>query len=362
MDANTANEAQAGPASELTSIENGVPAPRPRIDAVDIAKFVLSIMIVCVHIQPLGSYNVYAQPLLRTAVPLFFMISSYFFFKKQMKARSFDERVSMFEKFAKRNLQLYAFWFVALLVPTLQYRRWFDDGLLLGLFELANNFLFHSTFIASWYIMASIIATAAIVALSRHMGNASLLALFAPIYVVCCLTSNYAGTSFMVEHSEAFSYAFSAPYNSFWVALFWILLGKIAAERQVRLRGIETRWLILALAAGLALLAVEQAVIVHKGFAGADDCFLSLPLVCAPTFLLILRANVTCRHAAFLRAASTVTYCLHDTLNVTLTVLLGLSLSAPVVFLLALAASWLLTAAILKLERKRGLAWLRFAH
>ena len=46
------------------------------IDILDLAKFVMAIMVVGIH--TLGKYGIY--PVFRIAVPLFFMISSYLFF------------------------------------------------------------------------------------------------------------------------------------------------------------------------------------------------------------------------------------------------------------------------------------------
>ena len=45
---------------------------KKRLDSVDVAKFVLSIMIVTIHLGPIPSLDPYIKPLLRMAVPLFF--------------------------------------------------------------------------------------------------------------------------------------------------------------------------------------------------------------------------------------------------------------------------------------------------
>ncbi len=45
---------------------------KKRLDSVDVAKFVLSIMIVTIHLSPFPSLDPYIMPMLRVAVPLFF--------------------------------------------------------------------------------------------------------------------------------------------------------------------------------------------------------------------------------------------------------------------------------------------------
>ena len=55
--------------------------------SLDVAKFVLSVVIIFLHINPLGEqYGYLAYPLVRIAVPLFFMISAFLLFTKIKKA------------------------------------------------------------------------------------------------------------------------------------------------------------------------------------------------------------------------------------------------------------------------------------
>ncbi len=54
---------------------------RKEIEILDVAKFIMAIMVVGIH--TLGRYGIY--PLFRIAVPLFFMISSYLFFSNTEK-------------------------------------------------------------------------------------------------------------------------------------------------------------------------------------------------------------------------------------------------------------------------------------
>ena len=57
---------------------------RHNYDSVDAAKFVLSIFVVAIHVRPFDAYAVYFRPILRAAVPLFFLMTSYFFFNHHM--------------------------------------------------------------------------------------------------------------------------------------------------------------------------------------------------------------------------------------------------------------------------------------
>lgn len=65
---------------------------KQRRDFIDVTKFALSILIVVIHISPIESLNPVLRPFLRTAVPLFFLISAYLFFKKYGEAETIEKK------------------------------------------------------------------------------------------------------------------------------------------------------------------------------------------------------------------------------------------------------------------------------
>lgn len=117
-------------------------AARRNFDSVDAAKFVLSILVVAIHSYPFDGYAVFFNPILRTAVPLFFLISSYFFFNHHKYLSDLEERVLHIEKYVSRNLHLYLFWMLVFLMPTIRYRQWFSNGILNGLVLWTRSFFY----------------------------------------------------------------------------------------------------------------------------------------------------------------------------------------------------------------------------
>ena len=113
--------------------------------SVDICKFILSIMVVAIHVSPVSQeLRVYLLPLFRLAVPLFFMFSSYFLFLKLSTA---GDGVEVLIKYITRNAQLYLFWYVVLFFPTVMYRSetyqaWFADGAVEGVFAICCQYCF----------------------------------------------------------------------------------------------------------------------------------------------------------------------------------------------------------------------------
>lgn len=340
-------------------------------DSMDLLKFFLAFMVVLIHVNPFpASVYVYIAPLLRTAVPFFFLISSFFFFRKTAVgggASSTDvgDAIKRALSFTCRNLSLYGFWLLALFVPTLLLRGWFLNGLLNGCFEALRSFLFGSTFIASWYIMALVISVWAVLLVSLVLRDGVVVLLAVPAFAACCLMSNYRNLLIDSGHLSALASFFGdAPYNSFWAGLFWVSLGKYVADCEWRM-DVSSRWIAASGVIGLVVLGVEQFIVQMNHFAAENDSFLSLPLVVVPFFFLALRWDIDLRCAPFLRAASTVTYCLHGTLRYVLVGMgsaLGYSLEnstilAPIV-VMCLLATW----GIMVGEKREGLSWLRFAH
>ena len=100
----------------------------------DIFKLILAFMVFGIHTYLLPEH---LRPVLRTAVPLFFMLSSFFYFSKP-DACSWKS----VKHYSVRILKLYLFWFVFLLIPTLYFRSWFESGFIKGIIGLLKSFLF----------------------------------------------------------------------------------------------------------------------------------------------------------------------------------------------------------------------------
>ena len=92
-------------------------------NSLDILKFVLSILIMVIHT---GIDKTIISPLLRIAVPLFFIISSFFFFSK-INSISEKEKPAALLRFVKRNLGLYLFWAIIQLPVKIYVNGYFND-------------------------------------------------------------------------------------------------------------------------------------------------------------------------------------------------------------------------------------------
>ena len=151
----------------------------------DILKFVLSLMVLAIHT---ALYPMILYPWLRIAVPLFFIMSSYFFFSK-INISSVTQQKNILKKYVIRNIQLYLCWFIICLPVTLYVRKelFFSNGFLKNVLIILRTILFGDTFVASWFISASIIGVVIIYFLNRWLKNDYLL-FFICLFVFCIVT------------------------------------------------------------------------------------------------------------------------------------------------------------------------------
>lgn len=103
---------------------------------IDILKYLMSIMIIMIHV----GYS-FKLPILRCAVPVFFIISSFLFFKK-INSTEKDYKVKVLFKFISRALKLYLFWFILLLPVTIIVRGWYQMSMVEVIQALVIGLLF----------------------------------------------------------------------------------------------------------------------------------------------------------------------------------------------------------------------------
>lgn len=274
----------------------------------DVLKLVLAAFIVGIHSQ----LTQVLQPIFRLGVPIFFIMTSYFFFLKQSRLRTHDEKKAAMKNYALRILKLYLFWFIVLLPLIIYYRKWYVDPCLGTVIEVLQYFLFSSTFKASWFLMASLLSILLVWFLSDRVRTSILVVVGVTFYVLCCLTSNYyyicqAIPGFEQAYLAYFS-VFTAPFNSFPVALIFVLAGKYLAEHHVF---VTNKHLIPAIILGFVMLYVEYLCLDHQRVMN-NDCYFSLLPLSVALFMFIGQNYIKVDHdTKKLRHYSTVMFCLH---------------------------------------------------
>lgn len=138
---------------------------RKNYNSFDLAKFICSILVVIIHVPPFGkqeSTNIFSylnfvlqSGLCRMAVPLFFVFSGFFLYKKTPLVK-FSMQPT--KKYLTHILQIYVIWsLVYLPLSTIVIMRNSKD-ILYGLIKYIRNFFLIGSYVHLWYLNALIIA------------------------------------------------------------------------------------------------------------------------------------------------------------------------------------------------------------
>lgn len=283
---------------------------RKNLDSADVLKFVLSILIVATHTS---FFEGYITPLVRLAVPAFFMISGYFFFGRINACESKEQQTAYLKKSIRHNLKLYFFWFVVLLPLTLYVRGYHTMGTVGGVVHLIRDFLFGSTFQSSWYITALIIGFTLVLFLSRKLPQSALVIIGVICYIPSLLSSNYefllTSSPVLQNVSDSLSKVFLLPCRNFSVSVLYIVLGKYLAEKNYEGK---TKQYTITFLLSFAALVAEFLMLKASGVAIEDtDCYIALPFAAYYLCKVFLTLDVTCKGSVVMRKISTVSYCAH---------------------------------------------------
>lgn len=335
----------------------------------DILKFVLALGVVAIHTRFM---QYYLYPWLRVSVPLFFLMSAYFLFEKMSCYKQDNVRQrEIIMNFVKRNLQLYGFWFVVLLPGTLRIRQYFSQGIVRGIITFVRTFLFDSTFVASWFIMATVIAVLIVYFASKRMSNKTMLLVSMVIYILTALRSSYyselQNVTWISTLVSGYESIFYPGYNSFPAALYWVVCGKCFAENEIRFSMKAS--VIITIISG-ALLYAEWSFVKLLNGTYNNDCYICLIPFC--TFLFSVAKQIRpfqLKGTIWLRKASVIMFALHGTLvslGITwnlffLVDFLNISSESKnfiVTVFVCLGASFV----IMLLEKTKWFSWLKYSH
>lgn len=330
-------------------------------DTFDILKYILSFMIIAIHTG--GGYVRALYPWLRIAVPLFFMISAYLLFSKYVK-QSFENKNILVKKYISKNLKYYFFWFFALLPLTIYLRReWFKGNALVVLLKILSNSLFSSTFVASWFIIASVWAVYFIHKMKR-VKKINLLIIL--LYIVCCLRSSYMylfeSSKFVNNLIDIYETFFASPIFSFPIAICWMYIGKLFAEHDA-LKKFNKAYIFGTIVFAIGLYFEFRFVYNHSGIL-SNDCYFLLAPFCICIFGLVLNTRIKCKFANTLRKISIVSYPLHGSLiPIVRKVLSIINLHSNLLcFIIVVILCHLSTLIIVKLEKIENFKVLKYSH
>lgn len=248
------------------------------------------------------------------------------------------------------------------------YKRFFidyDNSLLLQLLNFVRCLIFNNTWYASWFIMACILSVNIIYYLSKKLSNKYLFIIGWGGYIISLSCSSYSGAldyflSENLQHIHAQISYFFMPANSFIVALIYIVLGKIIADKMQ-----NDNKKILTPSHNIYLLVITFVLLcaeIHfmKWSVIINDAFFLLPVFTYLFLHLLLKVdiNVPASISQIFRKLSILIYILHSIFIIVVSQFLGTSnglLFYSIVLLLSGLTGW----TIIRLsERQRYLKYL----
>ena len=193
-------------------------AERKQYRAIDIAKFVMAILVVAIHVRPFTGQTafVYDDIIARIADPLFFQITAFLFFEKIFAQISGDLRQGMSWRmlghYMKRILALYTAWFV-IYAPVVLPRTWQECGNIRGmLLALLKKYWLSGYYGAMWFMTALLLAMPLVFILTKYLGSRLCLLLSAPWFLLTVARMEYCS---ITDGWQVAGYFDSAIYGIF---------------------------------------------------------------------------------------------------------------------------------------------------
>ncbi|MBO4821136.1 MAG: acyltransferase family protein [Prevotella sp.] len=195
--------------------------PSKTIQGVDLLKFILSIMIIAAHTNLLGEYGTLAkfrEILTSIAVPMFFAISSFFFYRKIESTSKGESPLPILKKSVVRLTILFGSWYMMMLPMT--YICFFSIATWK---EVVFALLFSCCFTGYWFIKALLINTLLIYLFRK--SKALLMFSFVALIINLYCSYNY------IYHFNIKLFDFH-PYYSFYYHMAYFCLGALFAKYQ----------------------------------------------------------------------------------------------------------------------------------
>ena len=278
------------------------------LDAIDLAKFIGSILIFAMHCVVFSDYeriSILPELISRWGVPFFFLCSAYFLFSKSVEGNISRD---VLLRYIRRIAILYAVWFV-FNIPSIAYYRFLSKDLSFSdaCLNFLKNFFLGSTFTGSWYLASSIFSAWFVYTLSKKLRTRTVLGITFLLYLLCVLTSAYYGV-LPADIAEVLGFL-CFPLNIF-NGCFYFALGKYIVEnKQSILEKVDQKRALIGAVVFFAVYLFEIFLTMRLNFFDSTDVAFSTAAVSLFLFLFLLQSTVKLNNGLLLRKFSTIIYC-----------------------------------------------------
>lgn len=325
--------------------------PKKIISGLDVMKFLMAFLIVDIHVHgsaitPHFLQEYVIHPIESLAVPTFFVISSFLFFRK---ARYTEGPLGLVLHFMKRLCILYLFWCVVWSPIIYIQKEYFHPMTAFVPLYVVRDFFFGNMFDASWFLGALLVGVPMVWGLSRVL-KIDVLVLIIPLLI--CLYLQYV-TDLPSEWRMPYEWynSFKDPHLAFPGGLLWIAIGYVIANKKVVVWMGKIRNVWAWIATLLFLVMTFFIPIVPKIL-----CVVAL-FVAAYTWQLPEHLQLYRRF----RTYSILFYVIHDCFKKIPKQLFGWE-NGPLLFVVTIAFCFLASEFIMRMKDMKGFGWLRYAY
>lgn len=226
---------------------------RKEYGAVDIAKFIMAILVVSLHVYPFEGINETLHYYTinwfsRIAVPFFFICTGFFLYSSLESGNK--EHI---KKYCLHILQLYLLWTI-IYIPLIVHDRIMgkDYGILKHIFLLGRDFVFSGSYTQLWYLPSTLMAVGMLYLCWNRMSRWKMLAMSIALYVCGLLAQSYFGLlkllvaegSIVWKMLKGAQLIMATTRNGIFFGFLFMLIGVLVGERYYLnqpIRGVEMR-------------------------------------------------------------------------------------------------------------------------
>lgn len=349
-------------------------AQHKRYNAVDLTKFIMSLLVIVIHVHPLGHghdseiANFYIMNLLpRLAVPFFFVISGFFLYKKTTLPQF---TLSPSKAYLLKLLRLYLIWSVIYFPCSIDGIFYAGDGVFFGALRFVRD-MFLGSYVHLWYLASTIMAVLVISLLLRAgLKPALIMAISSVLYLVGLLAQTWFGlirplqtlTPGFWDFLRGFEPYILSTRKGIFSSMIFVGIGMLFAYYKFN---ISRRLAYCGFFVSLALTFVEIHTVSVFGMAREYDfCVMLVPTV---FFLVYIVLNTGLKDSPvypFLRSMSTLVYFLHLGIkNIVYDLMYGFGFKdTPLRFAIIVAVTLIISFLLIKLSNVRCFKWLKYLY
>ena len=341
-------------AYRMDSVQN-----KKNYDAIDIAKFVASILIFTMHCNVFGNEYIYNLALGITArwgVPFFFLSSAFFLFSKSENGNIKKDTLI---RYVNRLMMLYVVWAVINL-PNIFYQRLYSKNLhcIYTWLVFLKNSILSSTFTASWYLGSSIFSAWIVFLLSKKFRTKTVIGIVFFTYILCALSSVYCGI--LPPAAGRVLIIFDFPWNIFNGCVYFAI-GKYVYENRESITKICTKKMsVVFFFLFYVLFAVEIYVSKYYGYFRTDDVAFSTICFAFFSFLFCLQSDIRIKNGILFRKLSIVIFCCQGNVLVVNSFLKKAGLPSFISYMVSAGIITIICFLVLYIQKQKRWKWAKY--